>query len=90
MREQEYDPEIAVGEAIEKMLIAALPAELRAAAPDLVSRVAEHPQVEPFADKRWGELNESQQNIIARETGLVARDVVVGAGATSQTGEHLH
>ena len=64
--------------------------ELRAAAPELVSRVEEHLQVVPFANKRWGELNESQQNIIAREVGLIARDVVVGAGATSQTGEHLH
>ena len=55
----------------------------------MVSRVEEHLQVVPFANKRWGELNESQQNIIAREVGLIARDVVVGAGATSQTGEQL-
>ena len=90
MREQKYDPEIAVREAIERILSAALPPELRAAAPELPARVQEHPEVAPFADKRWCELTENQQNIIFRETGLVARDVVVGAGATAQTGEHLH
>lgn len=72
------------------MLVAASPAELRAAAPELASRVQEHPQVAPFAHKRWGELNESQQYIMAREAGLVTRDAVAGAGATALTREHLH
>ena len=34
MREQEYDPDISVREAIERILSAALPRELSAAAPE--------------------------------------------------------
>jgi hypothetical protein len=64
-------------------LVTALPSELHAAAPELASRVGEHPEVAPHFDKRWGDVTESQGNIIAREVGLVARDVIAGAGAVS-------
>jgi hypothetical protein len=79
-----------VREVIAKLLLVALPGELGIAARELVKRVIEHPDVAPHADKLWGELSESEGNIVAREVGLVARDVIVGAGSTSSSGEHLH
>ena len=90
MAEQEYDREVGVHGVIERMLAAALPPEQRAAAPELARRLEEHPEVAPLVDKRWGDLNESQRNIVAREVGLVARDVTGGAGSITTTGEHLH
>ena len=84
------DPDSTVRHVIISLLIAALPPELHAAAPDLASRVGEHPQVAPHFGKRWGEVTESEGNIIAREAALVARDVIAGAGAVSPSGEHLH
>ena len=90
MAEQEWDREIAVHTVIEEILAADLPPEQRAAAPELARRVEEHPEVAPLVDKRWGDLNESERNSVAREVGLVARDVTAGAGSTTTTGEHLH
>ena len=66
---------------ITSLLITALPPELRAAAPELAGRVGEHPDVAPHFDKQWGDITESQGNIIVREVGLVARDVIVGPAA---------
>lgn len=61
------------------------------AAPELAERVATHPQVAPQFGKRWGEVPEGDAHIIAREVGLIARDVVFGAGSvTLSGGEHLH
>ena len=82
---KDFDPHSLVHE-----VIRALPPELAAATPELAERVEAHPEVAPHASKLWCELNESERNIIAREVGLLARDVVVGAGATSVSGEHLH
>jgi len=84
------DPDSTVRHVVIRLLIEALPPELHAAAPDLASRVGEHPAVAPHFGKRWGAVTESQGNIIAREVGLVARDVIAGAGAVSPSGEHLH
>jgi hypothetical protein len=79
-----------VREVIAKLLLVALPGELGIAARELVERVVNHPDVVPYADKLWGELSESEGNVVAREVGLVARSVIVGAGTTSSSGEHLH
>jgi len=84
------DPDSTVRHVIISLLIAALPPELHAAAPDLAARDGEHPQVAPHFGKRWGKVTESQRNIIAREAGLVALDVIAGAGAVSPSGEQLH
>lgn len=79
-----------VTDVIKDLLLSMLPAELHAAAPELADHVAEHPYVQARVHKRWGELSE-QGNIIAREVGLIARDVVLGAGSVTQFGgEHLH
>ena len=50
-----------------------LQSDLRASARRFADRVARHPDVAPHIRKRWGELTESQGNIVAREVGLVAR-----------------
>jgi|RhiMethySRZTD1v2_1073278.scaffolds.fasta_scaffold488413_4 hypothetical protein len=87
---KDFDPHSLVHEVIRALLRTALPPELAAATPELAERVEAHPEVAPHASKLWCELNESERNIVAREVGLLARDVVVGAGATSVSGEHLH
>ena len=84
------DPNSTVRHVIISLFIAALPPELHAASPDLAGRVGEHPEVAPHFGKRWGDVTESEENIIAREVGLVARDVIAGAGAVSPSGERLH
>ena len=86
----DFDPHSLVHEVIQALLRSAFPPELAAATPELAERVEEHPEVAPHASKHWGELTESQANIIAREVGLIARDVLLGAGATTPSGEHLH
>lgn len=88
---REFDADANVRQVIIDLLLSTLPADMRAAAPELAERVIEHPDVAAHAGKRWGELSEGEGNIIARETGIVARDVVLGAGsATASGGEHLH
>ena len=87
---KDFDPHSLVHEVIRALLRTALPPELAAATPELAERVEAHPEVAPHASKFWCELNESERNIVAREVGLLPRDVVVGAGATSVSGEHLH
>lgn len=89
--EREYDPNATVHEIIVNLLLLTLPAEMRAAAPDLADRVFEHPEVAPHIGKRWGELSEGESYIVAREAGVVARDVEIGAGSATQLGgERLH
>lgn len=87
---EEFDEGTGVRDVIARLLLAALPADFRAAAPDLVDRVAAHPEVAPHIGKRWSDLTESEGNLIAREVGLVAHDVVAGAASIGQSGEHLH
>jgi hypothetical protein len=79
--EAAINPDEPVRHVIVSLLLTALPPELQAAAPELAGRVGEHPEVAPHFGKRWGEVTEAQGNIIAREVGLVARDVIAGAGA---------
>ena len=66
----DFDAALPVREVIKRLLVTALPAELRAAAVDLTDRVAEHPDVAPHVDKLWGELSEAEGNVVAREVGL--------------------
>jgi len=87
---EEFDSDAQVRDVITRLLLAALPPDLRASAPDLVERVAAHPDVAPHIERRWGDLTESQGNVIAREVGVVTRHLITGAGATSESGEHLH
>jgi ABC-type glutathione transport system ATPase component len=90
MSRNDFDNKATVRDVITKLLLVALPAELRASAPDLVARVAEHPDVGPHLHKLWAQLSEGQSNKVAREVDLVARDVICGAGDLSASGEHLH
>jgi hypothetical protein len=91
MTEQaEIDPAKWVRDAIIDLLLATLPPYLRSAAPELAERVGAHPQVAPHFGKRWGDLSEGQGNVIAREVGVVAHDIVAGAGVTTPSGERLH
>ena len=86
----EINPSSFVRDVVIDLLLKTLPPELRAAAPDLADRVGEHPSVKQHFGKRWGELTEGQGNIVAREVGVIARDVIEGAGVTTPSGEHLH
>ena len=88
--EHEIDCEATVREVVIDLLLTTLPSELRVSAPDLADRVLERPDVARHARKRWGELSEGEGNIVAREVGLVARDIRIGAVRTSTSGEHLH
>ena len=88
--ESPTNPNEPVRHVIVTLLMTALPPELRAAAPDLAERVGKHPEVAPDFDKEWGAVTEGEGNIIAREVGLVARDVIAGAGVVSPSGERLH
>jgi hypothetical protein len=92
MNEQrEIDPATWVRDVIIDLLLTTLPPELQAAAPELADRVGQHPSVRPHFGKRWGDLTEGQGNIVARETGVVARAIESGAGYVSPSGgEHLH
>jgi hypothetical protein len=89
--ERPIDARKSVREVIIDLLLLTLPVELRAAAPELADRVAEHPDVAPHYGKRWGDVAEGQACVIAREAGVIARDIAIGAGSTTQSGgEHLH
>lgn len=61
-----------VRDAITELLHLTLPGDLQASAPRFAQCVTQHPEVAPHIGKRWGELSESQANIVAREVGLVA------------------
>jgi hypothetical protein len=85
------DSGASVRQAILKLLLAALATEVRASAQELVAHVIDHPEIEPHAGKKWGDLSEDQKNVIAREVGLAVRDATGGAAGDAQTGaEHLH
>jgi hypothetical protein len=61
MGRDEFDNNARVRDVIAKLLLVALPADLRPAAPDLVARVAEYPKVAPLVHKHWGQLAESER-----------------------------
>ena len=88
--EREFDPNAYVRDIIAYLLGSTLPAELATAAPALVDRVAEHPDVACHMGKRWHELSEGEGNIVAREVGLVARDVLIGSGGMLPGGRQVH
>jgi len=89
--QREIDPNKRVRDVIIDLLLTTLPPDMRASAPELADRVAQHPEVAPHLRKRWGELTEGQGYIVAREAGIVARDVEIGASSTTASGgEHLH
>jgi hypothetical protein len=50
--QREFDPYKPVPGIIKELLLTTLPAELRAAAPELVDRVAAHPDVQPHVGRR--------------------------------------
>jgi len=87
--QREIDSAAWVRDVIIDLLLTTLPIELRASAPDLSDRVADHPAAAPHFGKRWGDLSEREGNMVAREVGLIARDVILAAGATA-AGELLH
>jgi hypothetical protein len=77
--EQDYDPQWPLRRAIEVLLVASLPADVRVLIPGLIDEVTERSDVAPHANKRWGELSEGEGNIVAREVGLVAARVMTAA-----------
>ena len=81
---QEFDKDADVRDVITRLLLAALPPNVRASAPDFVNRVTAHPDVAPHIEKRWSDVTEAEVKVIAREVGLVAHDAAAGAGATRQ------
>ena len=85
---QEFDKDAEVRDVITRLLLAALPPNVRASAPDFVNRLAVHPNVAPHIEKRWSAVTESEEKVIAREVGLVVHDAAAGAGTTGQSGEH--
>ena len=71
---QEFDKDAEVRDVITRLLLAALPPDVRAAAPDLVNLVAAHPDVARHIEKLWSDVTESEGKVIAREVGLIAHD----------------
>jgi len=86
----DFDVAMPVREVITKLLVVALPAELRASATDLADCITDHPEVAALVDKRWGELTQAEGDAIMREVNIVARDVIFGAAGVSTAGARLH
>lgn len=86
----DFDPALPVREVITRLLLVALPAELRASAADLAECVATHPEIACLVERRWGELSESEGDAVAREVGIVARDMIFGAAGAEASGIRLH
>jgi hypothetical protein len=72
------------------LLRAALPADLHALVRRLARECAARDFVAAHAQKRWGDRSEGEGNLIAREVGIVARDVLSGVPAAAGSGKHLH
>lgn len=91
MGRDQLDNNSRVRDVVAKLLLVALPPDLRAAAPSLVARVAEHPLVAPLIHKRWGQLSHGDGNRVKREVGIVARAVIAGAAdAYTASRDYLH
>lgn len=88
--ERPFDAQAPVRDVIVDLLLTTLPPELRASAPELADRVGERPPVAPHFRKRWAELTDDQANVVAREAGLLAREIAIGTNASTPSGEHLH
>lgn len=86
----EFDLALPVRDVIRKLLLIALPVDLRACAPELAEHVGKGPAVAPHIHRRWGELTEAEGNLVAREVAIVARAMIAGAGSLTMSGEHLH
>ena len=88
-RESDYDfdAEMPVRDVLLHLSRIALPPNLADAADDVFRRVAQHVVVTPYLVLRWGELDETDQNLIAAAVGLVARDVFLTANAREAANE---
>jgi hypothetical protein len=74
--EQPYGEQTSVRTAVESMLRAVLPTDLHPVVARLAEEAAERPGVAEHVGKRWGELSESEANIVARDVGIVSRRFV--------------
>jgi hypothetical protein len=79
--EQGFKPTTAVLTVVIDLLLVALPPELKRMAVPLARQVLARHNVAPHAGKRWGDLSDAEANAVARECGLVARDVMTQAAA---------
>jgi hypothetical protein len=86
----EFDVASPVRDVIRKLLLIALPADLRACARELAERLGKLSTVAPYIDRTWGELSEAEGTTLAREVGMLARAMIEGAGSLTMSGEHLH
>ena len=79
---EEFDRDADVREVITRLLLAALPPNVRAAAPDFTDLVAAHPDVAPHIEKRWSDVTDSEGKVIVRQVSVVAHDAAIAGGAT--------
>jgi len=79
--EQGFKPTMPVPAVVIDLLLVALPAELKRMASALAGQVLARPNVAPHAGQCWGDISDAEGNAIARECGLVARDVIAQAQA---------
>lgn len=90
--EQGFKPTTTVPAVVIDLLLVALPPELKRMAAPLARQVLARHNVTPHSGKSWGEVTDMEANAIARECGLVAKDVIAQASARDrrQSGTASH
>ncbi len=77
--EQGFKPTTPVPAVVIDLLLVALPPELKRMAAPLARQVLARHNVTPHSVKCWGDVTDMEANAIARECGLVAKDVIAQA-----------
>jgi hypothetical protein len=85
----DYDVKRPLRDVIGALLELVLPAEQRNLIPRLTDMVSACKGVVEHRDKLWGDLTESESNIVATRVGVIAREIL-GTGRSAETGETLH
>ena len=76
MCENGFPADMPVTIIVRHLLSVALPRILHERIATLAPQLCDLDGIEPHVLKRWGELSESEGNIVAREVGLAARGAI--------------
>jgi hypothetical protein len=87
--QRDYDVKRPLRDVIGTLLELVLPAEKRDLVPRLTDMISACKGVAEHRGKLWGELTESESNIVATRVGVIARGIL-GTGRSAETGETLH
>jgi hypothetical protein len=87
--ERDYDVKRPLRDVIGTLLELVLPAARRDLIPRLTDMVSACKGVVEHRGKLWGELSESERNIVATRVGVIAREII-RTGRAAETGETLH